>query len=73
MALVTALPDIRLVYSDGDDLRWDTAQAVTAVELAAARGAGGVASAKALRDFFIAAANLCDAAGGTPDVTDPTP
>ncbi|KVM61733.1 hypothetical protein WJ58_04020 [Burkholderia ubonensis] len=62
--IVTALPDIRTVYSDGDDLRWDAAQAVTAVEIAASRGAGGVVSAAKLRDFFIAAANAAHAATG---------
>ncbi|HEF4776436.1 hypothetical protein KTE28_18330 [Burkholderia multivorans] len=62
--LVTNLPDIRLAYSDGDDLRWDTAQAITAVEIAASRGDGGKASAAALRDFFIAAANAANVASG---------
>ncbi|EML1602123.1 hypothetical protein CPT_Paku_051 [Burkholderia phage Paku] len=62
--LVTDLPNIREVYGQGDDLRWDASQAVTAVELAAARGAGGVTSAATLRDFFIAAANAAHAATG---------
>ncbi|KVD50610.1 hypothetical protein BGV67_02750 [Burkholderia ubonensis] len=62
--LVTNLPNIREAYAQGDDLRWDTSQAVTRVEEAAARGAGGVASAATLRDFFIAAANAAHAATG---------
>lgn len=48
------------------DLRKDAARAISHVETAARNGAGGVASAQALRSFFLACANACDvAAGGT--------
>jgi len=68
--LLTKLPDIQKVVSDGDDLRADTADAITAVEIAAKRSASGLAAAGKLRDFFIAAANAADrAAGGDGDVT----
>lgn len=46
------------------DLRKDAARAISAVQLAAGYGAGGVASAATLRDFFIACAAACNTAAG---------
>ncbi|MEX3785579.1 hypothetical protein [Paraburkholderia sp. BR14374] len=69
MALVTSLPNISNIVSEGDDLRQDTADAITAVEIVAAYGAGGKASAGQLRDFFIAAANAAHKATGDKNFT----
>jgi hypothetical protein len=66
-----ALPSLERCVSGGADLRYDAADAISYVQLAAPKGSGGVASAKKLRDFFIACANACDtAAGGDGIVTD---
>lgn len=46
------------------DLRKDAARAISHVQLAAGYGAGGVASAGTLRDFFIACAAACNTAAG---------
>jgi hypothetical protein len=62
--LVTKLPRIEHIVSDGGDLREDTAGCISAIEVVAARGVSGKASAGVLRDFFIAAANACDVAAG---------
>lgn len=56
------------------DLRKDAARAISHVQIAAAHGAGGLASAETLRDFFVACANAADlASGGAGDIVVPTP
>jgi hypothetical protein len=50
--------------SDGADLRFDAAAAISFVEVAAGRSASGKTSAALLRDFFIACANASDIAAG---------
>lgn len=65
------------IVNGGFRLRLDCAKAISAVEIVSKTGAGGIATAQGLRDFFIACANHADkAAGGDGTAvawTDPTP
>jgi hypothetical protein len=62
------LPKLEGTINNGADIRYDTADAISFVEVAAKRAASGVTSAHMLRDFYIAAANAADkAAGGSGD------
>lgn len=58
------LPSIERNVSDGADLRFDSAAAISFIEVQAGRSASGKASAALLRDFFIACANGCNVASG---------
>lgn len=60
------LPSLERTISGGADLRFDSADAISFVEVAAARSQSGKMSAAGLRDFFIAAANAAHVASGQP-------
>jgi hypothetical protein len=52
------------LVNGGFRLRLDCARAISAVEIVAHTGDGGIATAQKLRDFFIACANAADKAAG---------
>ncbi len=65
--LYEKLPYIGGQVTNGFDLRVDAAKAISAVEIQAGYGTSGQASAQALRDFFIACANACNAVAPAAD------
>lgn len=58
------LPYVGDICSTGFELRTASADAISAVEIAAGYGDSGKTSAAQLRDFFIACANACHAVTG---------
>ncbi|MCD9228591.1 hypothetical protein ACPPTR_19480 [Ralstonia pseudosolanacearum] len=65
--LYEKLPNVGPYVTNGFDLRVDAARAISAVEIQAGYGASGQGSAQALRDFFVACANACNAVAPAAD------